>query len=85
MDSLVEKRKRRSYNQGEKHGRAKLTEEKVREIRFRYKTERISILNLGLEYGIEYSTCRAVIQRETWKHVRELLPEDEAAPTVSTT
>lgn len=54
---------------GERHGRAKLTEEKVREIRRRYAAGGVSYLDLANEYDLSNGTISAVISRRTWRHV----------------
>jgi hypothetical protein len=56
---------------GERHGRAKMTEAKVRKLRQRYAAGGISMLALACEYDIAFSTCRAIIHRWTWKHVED--------------
>lgn len=50
----------------EKNGRAKLTEQLVEELRFRYKHEKISAKNLGLCYGISESQTLRIIKHESW-------------------
>lgn len=64
---------------GERHGRAKLTNEKVWAMRTRYaegkaakKSERdgsMSILKLSEEFEVPVSTAWGVIARRTWKHI----------------
>lgn len=70
---------------GEKHGRPKLTETKVREIRLRYaralttdsigdahggkRPRNLSYQTLAREYGISDCTVGAIIRRKKWKHV----------------
>jgi len=60
---------------GERHGRSKMTDKKVRAVRARYDQGGISILALASEYDICYTTCRAIILRHTWKHVADDDPE----------
>jgi hypothetical protein len=54
---------------GEKNGQAKLTAERVREIRKRHAAGGISMRALGRQYGMSASAIEKVIHRETWKHV----------------
>jgi hypothetical protein len=54
---------------GERHGMAKMTDRKVRELREWYDEGGISILDIATEFDIAYSTARAIINRESWQHV----------------
>lgn len=54
---------------GERHGHAKLTDEKVREIRRRYATGDETFLSLANDYDVSNGTICAVIHRRTWRHV----------------
>jgi hypothetical protein len=53
---------------GEDHYRAKLTAEKVLEIRARVAAGEMQI-DLAPEYGILESTISKVVNRQTWKHI----------------
>ena len=53
---------------GEQCHTAKLTEEKVREMRQRYDN-RESIKSLAAEYGVTYAVAQKAIRRHTWRHV----------------
>ena len=50
---------------GEQHGRAKLTEQQVREMRASSKMQ----IDLADEYGITQGAVTAIVNRRTWKHV----------------
>jgi len=55
-------------NQGERHGRAKLTDEIVKEVRRRHlagESERI----LSREFGISRSWLGYIVRREAWTHI----------------
>jgi len=54
---------------GEHHGRAKLFEGQVLEIRSRKQLERVSYDQLSDEYGVAKSVIASIIRRETWKHI----------------
>lgn len=54
---------------GEAAGRARLTDEKVREIRGRYALGAGTHRSLGAEYGVSYETIRAVVTRKSWAHI----------------
>ena len=54
---------------GENHRWAKLDAAKVREIRRLHAEDGISYSALGRQFGVGYTTIRAVITRKTWKHI----------------
>ena len=54
---------------GERNGRAKLTEKDVRAIRYAYKTGRISMPGLAIEFGVSEASIRNIIHYRTWKHI----------------
>ncbi len=60
------RRERVGYAKGGQHGRAKLTEEQVREIRRRYVQGRISQEALGKEYGVHQTQIGQIVRREKW-------------------
>ena len=53
---------------GESHGGAKLTEEKVIEIRRRHGDGE-AVKALAAEFGVSSSTVSNIIARRIWKHV----------------
>lgn len=55
-----------AYVRGEDHPKARLTEEKVREILASSELSRV----LAEHYGVHKSTIDAVRYRRTWRHVR---------------
>lgn len=62
-------RKDRNKALGERMGLAKLTDDKVREIRTRYAAGGVSQQALALEYGVNQTKISDVVRRRTWKHV----------------
>ena len=54
---------------GSKSHKAKLTEEKVIEIRARYKSENTTCAKLAAEYGVHESAVTQLIKRVTWRHI----------------
>lgn len=54
---------------GEGHGKVKLTETQVREIRTRYANDGISQKQLALEYGLHKTTIWFIIHRINWSHI----------------
>lgn len=53
---------------GERHGRAKLTERDVREIRARARTGAVHRV-LAAEFGVARSTIAAVVCNQNWREV----------------
>lgn len=54
---------------GESHGRAKLTEAQVREIRRRYAAGGIGTRLLAKEYGMSRGAIEKIVTRRGWTHV----------------
>jgi hypothetical protein len=54
---------------GEDHGRAKLTEEEVKEIRQRYDSGSVLQKELADEFGVARGYISDIVNRETWTHV----------------
>jgi hypothetical protein len=53
---------------GQRSGRAKLTDDAVRDIRARWQRGE-TCAQLAREYSVNWSTVRAVLRRRTWRHV----------------
>lgn len=63
-------KKNRLHDQrGELNGVAKVTAIQVIEIRKRYPLDGISQAKLGKEYGLTQSGIKAILHRDTWKHI----------------
>lgn len=60
-----------SHPRGERCGRARMTEEKVREIRSLYRrgSGGLNSIALASRYGITHSAIRYILRRDSWKHV----------------
>lgn len=54
---------------GEAVHSAKLTEDKVREIRLKYTPRKYSFQRLAEDYGVTQNAIRELILRKTWRHV----------------
>lgn len=54
---------------GERHGRAKLTDAAVVDMRRRYASGDGTHLSLAIEYDLSTSTVGKMLRRETWRHV----------------
>lgn len=57
-----------TMNYGEKHGRAKLTEAQVIEIRQRYAKGGISQSKLAIEFRVDQTIISDIVLRKSWKH-----------------
>jgi hypothetical protein len=72
---VMEKRRRRrdgtrvGLATGERHGLTTLTEEQVREMRFRHGQGDITFRQLACEYDVCAATVRNIVLRYTWRHV----------------
>lgn len=62
------KKRKDRIRRGEAKPQAKLTDEKVKEIRQKHK-DGTSIARLAREYGVGVSTLNQVVKKITWKHV----------------
>lgn len=54
---------------GENNSMAKLTEEEIKNIRFRYENENITQKELGKIYNIDQSAVSIIINKKVWKKV----------------
>lgn len=54
---------------GERHYRARLSEEDVRAIRARYQAGGITQTALGKEYGVTQSVIARILSRKAWSHL----------------
>jgi DNA invertase Pin-like site-specific DNA recombinase len=62
---------KQSVKKGSNHGRAKLDEEKVQEIRELYKTGFYKQKDLAIEFGVNQRTISNIITKTNWNHVNE--------------
>ncbi len=58
----------KGVNIGEKHGRAKLTESDVKEIR-RLLCEKVTQRKIAEKFGVDQSAIHLIGARKTWKHL----------------
>ncbi len=56
---------------GEASPQAKLTEEKVREMRRLYNPKKRNVSALARQFGVEWKTVNRVVRRLSWKHVSD--------------
>ena len=56
-------------HRGTRNGRARLTEDQVREIRRRYQYRTVTVTALAAEYGVAFQTIHMIVSGQTWKHV----------------
>lgn len=68
-DNVHDMVKKNRHPKGKHHGRAILTPEKVKEIKHRYKTEKISYRQLADEYQINHSQIYRIMNGINWSHI----------------
>jgi hypothetical protein len=68
-DNQADKYKKNRQAKGEKNGMSFLTEEKVLEIREKYKKGDITYKQLAKEYGVCKDTMQKAIRGISWKHL----------------
>ena len=61
---------RDGFNAGTRNGRARLTEDDVRNMRAEYAAGGISFKNIAAKYGMNTAAARSAIIGETWSTVR---------------
>jgi hypothetical protein len=54
---------------GAEIGTAKLTDEKVREIKRRYQQRREKLKTIGADFGVSLHTVHLIVRGKTWRHV----------------
>jgi len=64
----MKRKGRAARNEGEWHGRAKLTGAQVTEIRSRYAAGATK-KGLGRAFGVSPRNIRSIVLRETWRHL----------------
>lgn len=67
VDNMSDAVTRERTSRGEARPSAKMTDDKVREIRRRYPSE--SCKSLGQEFGLNERNIRKIVRRQTWRHV----------------
>lgn len=68
-DMVKKGRNRAGVVRGERHGKSKLNEDQVYEIRTRYRFDNISQRQLADEYGVSCSTISDLLNDKTWGHL----------------
>ena len=68
-DNAEDKVRKNRQPKGISHGRAKLIEKEVKEIREKYKTGNYTLVQLGVEYKVLHTLIGMIIRREIWKHI----------------
>jgi len=68
--NIRDRQRRDRQAKGSQNGRAKLTEDLVRDLRRRYASENVSYRQLADELDMNRKTISAAIKGETWVHVK---------------
>ena len=58
-----------ALRRGEKHGRAKISEQDVRDIRAKYMSRQATQQELSDEYGVCQVNISKIVRRELWRHI----------------
>lgn len=69
LDSIAKGRHSSQLLLGSNRPGSKLTEREVIEIRKKYSTGRYTCQQLGIEYGIDYTTISQITTYKTWRHI----------------
>lgn len=69
QDNMTDMKLKGRAHLGEAHGIAKLTNEKVLQIRSKYASGNISQKNLAKEFGVHVMTVNSIVHRRSWKHI----------------
>ena len=69
MWQIERKKNRGADHKGEKHGRHKLTEAQVVEIREKYIPRKYSTRRLAKEYGVSQPVVHDIVKYISWKHI----------------
>lgn len=69
LQNMQDASERGRMEHGEKRHSAKLTEEKVRQIRIDYAAGGVTQPGLAAQYGVRQNTIWSIIHRTRWKHV----------------
>lgn len=68
-ENMADKIRDETETLGERHGRAVLKAEQVREIRALYAAQAGSQHQIGLRFGVSGSAVGLIVRREKWRHV----------------
>lgn len=69
QDNMTDKVNKGRQPRGERHFRSKLTEIQVFQIRHLYAQGDVSGRQLGRSFGVSHRAIRAILNRETWRHI----------------
>src|SRR3990167_546719 len=68
-DNMKDAASKGRIKRGARHWNAKLTKDKVREIRALAQSSRLSNPEIAARYGVTNGTVQAALARRTWRHV----------------
>lgn len=78
-DNIRDRVERGRSARGEAHGRRRLSDAEVLEIRRRYAMGGVSQYALAPEYGVSRSTIADVVSRKNWRHLPPVPPVSQRA------
>lgn len=68
-ENMRDRDQKQRQARGSRQGLAKLTEQDVLAIREAHGKKRSDLSSLAKEYGVTYNNVRAVVLRQTWRHL----------------
>lgn len=68
--NTADREKHGTMNRGENHGRARVNESQVREIRRRYADGGVTYAALASEHGVKPGAIQAMVSGRTWSHIK---------------
>ena len=70
-DNVADMLSRNRFPKGVKHGRAKLDDEKIRDIKIQFNKENKTITSIAQQYEVDRKTIHKVVHGKTWVGVGE--------------
>lgn len=67
-DNIADRHKKGRDSRGERHPRARVTDDSVRDIRQRHAAG-ATLMSIAVLYGVSHGTVSSIVARRTWKHV----------------
>lgn len=73
-ENMEDRNARNRQARGERNGRAKLTADRVAELRANFTHKYGDFTRLSREFGINKGVVRDIVRRKTWRHVSPVTP-----------
>ncbi len=69
-DNSHDRDKKDRQSKGESNGRAKLTEDQVKQIRMLYIEENLTQREIGKIFNVDHTTVGSIYRNKTWRHIK---------------